>query len=136
PEPIFATNQGVRVMKNLIMVCGVVIGCMLMTAAPADDKPAPIAALEEQGMEIQGNFDAPSGLTGYVGNYQGQPIAIYVTEDGQHAVVGSMIDADGNDLSEEALSELGDHSDNEALWGELEDSTWIRDGSQDAPRTV
>src|SRR5699024_7228847 len=45
-------------------------------------------------------------------------------------------DADGNDLSEEALSEMGDHSDNEALWGELEDSTWIRDGSQDAPRTV
>ena len=39
----------------------------LTLAAQAKDWPAPIKALEAQGVEVIGTFAAPGGLTGYAG---------------------------------------------------------------------
>src|SRR3990167_9197360 len=74
--------------------------------AQAKDWPAPIKALEAQGVEVIGTFAAPGGLTGYAGMIEQQQLAIYLTADGKQAIVGSMIDAKGANLSQEPLDRL------------------------------
>lgn len=84
----------------LLSLLGIALG------AQAKEWPAPIKALEAQGVEVIGTFDAPGGLTGYAGMVDQQPLAIYLTADGKQAIVGSMIDAQGANLSQEPLNRL------------------------------
>lgn len=105
-------------------------------AAQAKDWPAPIKALEAQGIEVIGTFDAPGGLTGYAGMIEQQPLAIYLTADGKQAIVGSMIDAKGTNLSQEPLDRLVSKPMTGKIWKQLESSAWIADGSKNAPRVI
>lgn len=105
-------------------------------AAQSADWPAPIKALEKQGIEVVGSFDAPGGLTGYAGLVDQQPVVVYVTADGQHAIVGPMIDGRGANLSQQPLEKLVGKPMTERIWKALEGSTWIRDGKSSAPRVV
>ena len=45
----------------------------LALVAQAKDWPAPIKALEAQGVAVIGTFEAPGGLTGYAGSI---PVAV------------------------------------------------------------
>ena len=45
----------------------------------ADELPAPVQALADQGLEIHGQFDAPGGLRGYGASAQGQDMATKFT---------------------------------------------------------
>jgi thiol:disulfide interchange protein DsbG len=103
---------------------------------PAKDWPAPIKALEAQGIEVIGSFNAPGGLTGYAAVLQHQPISLYLTADGTHVMVGPMFDAKGNNVSEEPLDRLVSKPLTDRVWRQLESSTWIADGSKKAPRVV
>ena len=104
--------------------------------AQAKEWPAPIKALEAQGVEVVGTFKAPGGLTGYAGVVEMQPLAIYLTADGKQAIVGTMIDAKGNNLSQPALEKLVSKPMTERIWKQLEQSTWVGDGKNNAPRIV
>lgn len=104
--------------------------------AQAKDWPAPIKALEAQGVEVIGTFAAPGGLTGYAGMIEQQPLAIYLTADGKQAIVGSMIDAKGANLSQEPLDRLVSKPMTAKIWKQLEKSSWIADGSKNAPRVI
>lgn len=112
------------------------------TAAPAastkgdGDYPAPIQALEAQGLEVLGTFNAPSGLTGYAGIAANNPVSIYVTGDGSHALIGTLIDADGQDAGADAMRDLVVKPMSERTWSKLEKATWVLDGKADAPRVV
>src|SRR3546814_9512692 len=75
------------------------------TSNPETERPAVIEAIEAQGFEVLGEFDAPSGLRGFAGVAGQQPVAVYATNDGEHAVVGTLINAKG-ERSEEHTSEL------------------------------
>jgi thiol:disulfide interchange protein DsbG len=94
--------------------------------------PEPIASMADRGLEIVGSFDAPSGLTGYAATFQGRPIAIYLTEDSEHAVLGTLIDSQGKDLTAEPLQRIVSGPQAEKAWAQLESSHWVRDGSEDA----
>ncbi|MCE8018122.1 thiol:disulfide interchange protein DsbG [Halomonas sp. MCCC 1A17488] len=110
-----------------------------LAAAPdsrADDWPPPVRALIAEGLEIHGDFPAPGGLTGYAASHQGREMTVFVTADGEHAIVGTLVDAEGNDLSEAPLDELVRAPQENELWRRLEESHWIADGSVDAPRTL
>ncbi|OZA35193.1 MAG: thiol:disulfide interchange protein DsbG [Hydrogenophilales bacterium 17-64-65] len=96
----------------------------------------PIKAIEAQGVEVIGTFKAPGGLTGYAGVIEMQPIAIYLTADGKQAIVGSMIDAKGNNLSQKSLEKLVSKPMTDRAWKQLEQSTWIADGKNNAPRVI
>ncbi|QTP60053.1 thiol:disulfide interchange protein DsbG [Billgrantia antri] len=104
--------------------------------ATADDWPAPVRALVEQGLEIHGEFKAPGDLKGYAASHQGREMTLFVTADGEHAIVGNLVDAEGNDLSEAPLDELIRAPQEGELWQRLEESHWIADGSADAPRVL
>lgn len=112
---------------------------LLLSLSPlihAEDWPAPIAATIERGVEIVGQFDAPSGLQGYAGKFNGQGMALFLTEDQQHVIVGTMLDANGSDVSRAALDELVYGPMGEESWAQLEASDWIGDGADDAERVV
>ncbi|MGV8942109.1 MAG: thiol:disulfide interchange protein DsbG [Lysobacter sp.] len=98
--------------------------------------PAPIEALEARGLEVLGTFDAPSGLTGYAGLAGTDPVSIYLTSDGQHALVGNLVDAKGNDVGADAMRELVLKPVSERTWAKLESAAWVQDGKTTAPRTV
>lgn len=108
----------------------------LALGAQANDWPAPIKALEAQGVEVMGTFEAPNGLTGYAGLVRQQPLAIYVTPDGKQAIIGTMIDGKGVELSEEPLNRLVKKTLTERTWKQLEESNWIADGVKTAPRVI
>ncbi len=102
----------------------------------AKDWPAPIKTLEAQGAEVIGTFAAPGGLTGYAGMIGQQPLAIYLTADGKQAIIGTMIDAKGANLSQEPLDRLVRKPMTVKIWKQLEKSAWIADGSKNAPRVI
>lgn len=102
----------------------------------ADELPAPVQALADQGIEIHGQFDAPGGMRGYGASVQGQDMAIYLTPDGEHAVVGTLMDSEGNDLTEAQLDEHVRAPLEAETWKLLSDSHWIQDGDEDAPRVI
>lgn len=105
-------------------------------AAAEDGWPAPVQALTEQGLTIHGRFEAPDGLTGFAASYEGGEVAIYLTPGGEHAIVGTLVDAEGNDLSDAALEEWVRAPQDAERWDKLAASHWVVDGDDDAPRVL
>ena len=106
------------------------------TGKPAANRPAVIEAIEAQGFDVLGEFDAPSGLRGYAGMAGQQPVAVYATADGKHALVGTLVNAQGEDVGAEALERLVSGPMSLLTWAQLDASEWIGDGKDDAPRVV
>lgn len=110
-----------------------------LLAAPllhAEELPKPIQQLQAKGAVIKGSFDAPDGLRGYAAEYQNNGIALYLTADGKHVLVGSLFDANGQDLSAEPLQKLVYAPMSKAIWAKMHNSAWIADGKPDAARIV
>lgn len=59
---------------------------MLPILAHAEELPAPVKAIEKQGITILKSFEAPGGMKGYLGKYQDMGVTIYLTPDGKHAI--------------------------------------------------
>jgi len=119
-------------------LAALVVGTYVLVAWPdrsdaADPTlPGPVAALADRGLNIVEKFDAPSGLTGYAATFQGRPMAIYLTKDGKHAILGTLLDAKGSDMSAEPLERIVSGPQNKNAWDKLESSYWVGDGSNDA----
>ncbi len=112
---------------------------LVLLAAPllhAEELPQAIQQLQAKGAVIKGSFDAPNGLRGYAAEYQNNGIALYLTPDGKHVLVGSLFDEQGQDLSAEPLEKLVYAPMSKAIWAKMEKTAWITDGKPDAPRTV
>ena len=102
----------------------------------AEELPEAIKKIEAKGAKIVGQFDAPDGLRGYAAQYQNRGMALYLTPDGKHVLLGNLYDADGNDLSSAPLQKLVYAPMSKEVWGKMEASNWIADGKKDAPRIV
>jgi thiol:disulfide interchange protein DsbG len=110
---------------------------VLAGPAFAADYPAPIEAMRERGVEIIDTFTAPSGLSGYAGLYHGQPLAIYLTSDKQHAIIGSLLDAKGEDLTGPVIDEKVNRPQSKIIWEKLEkESHWVAEGQAKAASIV
>lgn len=95
--------------------------------------PAAIQNLVEQGVTIYDSFQAPSGLEAYVGSVQGRPVALYLTSDKKHVLVGQLLNEQGENLTEDELEQRVVGPQNERAWSELAKADWIQDGKKDAP---
>lgn len=102
----------------------------------AQEKPAPILALEKQGVKIIGTFPAPGGLTAWAAYSGRDPVALYVTPDGKHVIVGTMIDDNAKDVTEASLQSAVEPVLSGQFWQELEQSKWLADGAETAGRIV
>ncbi len=99
----------------------------------AQDYPAPIEAMRDKGVEILDTFDAPGDLDGYAAMYHGRPLAIYLTSDKQHAIIGSLLDAAGNDLTSPVIDEKVNRPQSKVVWSKLEkEAHWISEGKAGA----
>ncbi|HDS1039861.1 TPA: thiol:disulfide interchange protein DsbG [Stenotrophomonas maltophilia] len=106
-------------------------------AVSKGERPAVLKGIEKHGFEVVAEFEAPGGLRGFAGVVGGQqPAAAYVTADGKHVLVGSLFDAEGNDVSAQAVEKLAAVPMSAKMWSKLEGSAWVRDGKADAPRVV
>lgn len=112
------------------------LAALCATASAGSDRPAALQALEKQGVTIVGTFPAPGGLTAWAA-YAGQrPVALYEAPDGKHVIAGTMFDAQGKEVAEDALEKAVRGPMSGAVWKQLGASHWIQDGKKDAPRTV
>lgn len=98
-------------------------------------QPDVIQALKAQGVEIMQEFDAGEHVRAFVGLAGGEPVAVYVLPDGT-AVAGTRLNAKGEMVDEQTLQELVAKPMGDQEWAALESSTWVRDGSEKAPRVV
>lgn len=107
-------------------------------SASAQPWPAPIQAVADRGIEIVKEFDAPGELTGYAAHAGHRSVALYLMPDGEHVVVGTMLDAQGNELTSKVLDRIDRETmaSDGPIWPRLEDSHWVADGSEDADRVV
>lgn len=109
---------------------------LLPVLAYAEDLPAPVKAMEKQGITIIKSFDAPGGMKGYLGKYQDMGVTIYLTPDGKHAVSGYMYDENGVNLSEKIIQKEIYAPAGRELWQRMEKANWILDGKKEAPRVI
>jgi thiol:disulfide interchange protein DsbG len=134
---------------SLAAIAAAVTGLYLMNnggaeavAATSDGSagyPAPIAALQDRGMEILQRFDAPGEMVAFAAKAGPRPVAAYVTPDGEHAIIGTMLDAEGNEVTSQALEPIiqeGRRAAQKDAWPRLERGHWVPDGSADADRVL
>jgi thiol:disulfide interchange protein DsbG len=114
------------------------IVCAQAMAAEASNaaRPEVIRNIEQQGLEIMGEFAAPGGLRGFAGLTGNQPVALFVTPDGEHAIVGTLLDSKGQDVTASELKRLVVLPMSQRIWSQLERSSWVVDGKANAPRVV
>ncbi|MEZ3184213.1 thiol:disulfide interchange protein DsbG [Pseudomonas sp. LM13] len=112
------------------------VSLLALPMAQAEELPEAIKAVEARGGEVVGRFEAPGGLKGYAARYNGQGMALYLTPDGEHVLIGSLLDAKGEDLTRAHLEKLVYEPLGKEMWTRMENSTWIADGKADAPRII
>ncbi len=132
-------------MKSLILatlLSLLLVGCSHARApeqaqtSPAVSSSTVAKALAGGGMTIAGKMDAPAGYQGYVGNYRGRKLPVYVLPDGKHLMVGTLLDLQGHDLTSPAMREAADAGFGAAQWKQLQQSAWFAVGNPDAKRVV
>lgn len=99
----------------------------------AQKAPSVLDSITAQGVEIVHTFDAPMGLKGYVGDTGGENVTFYVSPDESHLILGTMVDANGRNLSNQIIQEQVVIPKIKQYWEAIEDSAWVQDGSTDAP---
>ncbi|WP_454694673.1 thiol:disulfide interchange protein DsbG [Achromobacter aegrifaciens] len=99
------------------------------------DWPPAIQALEAQGLTVIAEFEVEGGLRAFAGTAEEQPVAIYVTRDG-NAIVGTRLDANGKPIDRAKLRELVEKPMGEKTWAQLESAAWVQDGKSNAPRII
>ena len=122
--------------KIIVTIVLLVIGFGSYFALAEQQEPEVISYIKQQGVTIIDSFETPAGLTGYAASVEGQPLSIYLTEDKKYAVIGNLINAQGDDLGQEALYELVSAPQNEKIWQQLDTAKWVLDGDKDAKRII
>ncbi len=98
--------------------------------------PDAVQVLVDDGLQVEASFEAPGGVKGFVGRRNGQPVSLYLMPDGEHIVVGKMVDGFGQDLSAEHIRNWLPQPDLTGAWQKLADAAWVSEGPSDAQRIV
>jgi thiol:disulfide interchange protein DsbG len=127
-----------RPMPYPAIALALMMGAVMATGAEAEDKPYPeiFRTIEQQGIRILGEMQVPGGLRAFAAKAGAQPLAIYLTPDNQHVIVGTLVDAYGQDMAEDQLKKMVEQPLSEASWTKLEAATWVQDGNPNAPRVI
>ena len=121
------------------MTCPISRVIFLLLALPgllAAEYPDAVQTLVDEGLKIETRFEAPGGLAGYVGRRNGRAVSLYLMPDGEHVVVGSMMDGFGQNLSTGHIRTYLPEIDLEGAWAQLEEAAWVAEGSQNPERVV
>ncbi len=105
---------------------------LLPLCSHAEELPAPVKAIEKQGITIIKPFEAP-GNERLAGQIPGHGVAIYLTPDGKHAISGYMYDENGSNLSEQLFQKELYTPAGQEMWKKMASAHWLQDGRKDAP---
>jgi thiol:disulfide interchange protein DsbG len=105
-------------------------------AAAADAANVVEKILAGSGVSITGPLAAPAGFHGFVGNYHGHPIPIYLLPDGTHVVIGTLLDTNGHDLTGPAMQKVANAGRPTSQWKQLQDASWFVAGNPHAKHVV
>jgi len=119
-----------------LKVCLGMLLALFVTAAFAGTLPAPVKALQRQGLVIRGEMSAPPGFRGFLADYKGRRIPVYLLPDGKHTMIGNLFDADGRDLTRDAYAQAVRPTLDKETWQALEKSTWIAEGARHPHRII
>lgn len=110
------------------------------TVAPppvdSEQLPAAVKNLEQHDVQIVGEFQTPGGMRAFAGIAQQQPLAIYLTPDGEHVIIGTMMDEHGTDVTQLGLTQATLASWTAMTWDALSKSHWVADGNDTAEHVV
>ena len=98
--------------------------------------PKTITVLVDQGFTFHGIFEAPDDLQGYALSYDNEPMAAYISSSSDYAVIGTLIDPQGNAVMESQLQALVLDPMLEATWSAFENTRFISEGNDDASHIV
>lgn len=118
------------------LLTALLLNVSFVVSAQEKSYPEPVQNLLQRGVDVVAEFEAPSGLTGYAAEASGRPLILYVTADKKHVLVGQMLDAKGNNLSDEKVQQLITAPKSKKAWPQLAASNWVLDGEKDAPVVV
>ncbi len=102
----------------------------------AEQYPKPIQGAIQAGVKVEKQFPAASGLTGWVLSREGQYSVVYTTPDHKTLLAGTLIGEDGRNLSAEYEDKHLPTPDRGALFGELEKSAYVIEGTRKNPKSV
>lgn len=123
----------INFLTNLIRMVSLIIAFPLSAFAQYPDA---VQVLIDGGLKVEARFDAPGGLQGYVGRKDGRAVTLYLMTDGEHVVIGKMVDGFGQDLSAEHIRTWLPAIDLTQAWQQLANATWVAEGPKDARRIV
>lgn len=98
--------------------------------------PDAVQVLVDEGLKVEASFEAPGGVKGFVGRRNGHPVSLYLLPDGEHVVIGRMVDGFGQDLSASHIRKWLPKPDLTGAWQKLADAAWVSEGPGDAKRIV
>lgn len=101
-----------------------------------NELPTPLKFIENQGGKIVDSFKVPADMTGYVVDFRGNALTVYLSPNEQYLFTGKMIDGKGRDIGEEALQAYITGPKSEAQWQSLSESNWVLDGNKKAKKVV
>ncbi|MFP4559849.1 MAG: thiol:disulfide interchange protein DsbG [Thiohalorhabdus sp.] len=123
-----------RAMTFLPLLAG--MAALPAYAEPPEDLPPAVKAMEGQGLEVVNRFEAPGGLTGYAARAGGQEVILYATPDGEHVLAGTMLDAEGTNLTQQQMAKHMPGPDMGEAWADLEAANWVAEGAEEPERVA
>lgn len=85
-------------MKNYVLL-GALSIALASPASYAEELPKVLDVPIQAGMKVLRKFQAPGGLQGWVLTKGVQKIVVYTTPDGEHMLIGKLIDASDTNLT-------------------------------------
>lgn len=95
-----------------------------------------LLSLERLGLRIHGPLDVPGGLSAFAASAGTQAVAVYIMPDSDYALIGTLIDTQGNSVVEEELRQVVSEPLEQDAWESLQAAGWVADGDPDAERIV
>jgi thiol:disulfide interchange protein DsbG len=123
-----------RLVSSLVALaaCVACVPTWAQASASSANPPNALRLAITGGMQVEKQFDGPSGLTGWVlkSNRSAEHTVVYTTADGQTLVVGTLFDAQGQNLSTRDKTLHVPKPDYAKFWQRVESSTWVAEGAQ------
>ena len=120
----------------LRLTLNVISTLLLVPSIAFASYPDAVQVLIDEGLKVEASFEAPGGVKGFVGRRNGQPVSLYLMPDGEHVVVGKMVDGFGRDLSADHIRNQLPKPDLTGAWQKLSNAAWVAEGPRDAKRIV
>ncbi|WP_092768872.1 thiol:disulfide interchange protein DsbG [Acinetobacter sp. DSM 11652] len=116
-------------MNKLILLSSV----FLISSVSYADLKKQISA---EGFEFVKEIPAPAGMTGWAGHMNQHPGTVFISNDQKYYIMGDLYNAQGENISIEALNTHVKDAVLDDVWKSIEKSTWIQDGENTAARVV